>query len=304
MSIHVPNGASQPADGLLKLISFLPGVQSFHRDARIPGESGILREIEMLASHRVGDTELRVLFDTKRKTKRLGHDDILEVDSIRSDVGAHLAIVVAPKGCQRQTRMQAQASNVFIFRSLDVSTACLEKRVLLPAFLDLRILAYLAPPEVPLPYPELDELLQRCWEAGELPEDLDESAHSVVIACWKGETVSSLKLRIQEKRYRGYRRIPLGLFGSLSGRSRLLTGAAPPLVHLLQDWDASAEAEVVGAVASFSDHSVQRASLEAGTLSVPFGSGKLSFPQLPSPCLHQTVLCAGEIPLGFSYPRR
>jgi|GEM_PF-6085683 len=262
----------------------------------------MLREIEALISQRIGAAEIRLMLDTERRGKKLGKDDILEIAGIKSDARAHIAVVAAPKGADRPARKEARSANVLLVPALDAPGRQWMKRLQCPAFLDIRLLLFAMSPELPRQAAgRLVEMLRTYWEAGELPTDLDVHSYTVVVPCWKQEEeISTVQVRIQEKRFVGFRNMPLAWLGWSGAVGQKGPRWQSELLKAWQQWERAEEPAITGEVVPVSLRSVQAARVE-GDRMVPLAGREMAMPVLPAGSDRVLALEGGEIPLRVRY---
>lgn len=198
-----------------RLVSLFPGADSVKHNVRLRGKSGIKRQIDILLEKAIGPIQLKVIFDTKRRRTPIRRTDVLAVQDIKKDVGANLAVVVAPHGFDRGAKEFADANGIQLLKSINTDDPSWLGKLVLPVSFDLRFLIYVTDANFPeSAVTSLVKELQRWWESGQLPKDLDRSSASFAIGCGRDGLIEyETFVTLQELRYFRYRRFPLRFFG-------------------------------------------------------------------------------------------
>lgn len=289
-----------------RLFALFPDADGVDHDVRIRGKSGILRQVDVLVRKKIGPVEATIIIDTKFKGKKVRRTDVMNVHDIKEDVGAALAVLVAPRGFDRGTRKFAETHDIQLLKSINTADADWAGRLALPAFFEVRILHYWT--DTPLPT-AADEAVHRKlteWrDQRRLPPDIDKHSYSFTVTCVKsGETVAKVIVSFQEERSLRRGRLPLAFFGLFNeGNKEFATERMSTndflLSEVMSEWtEVSARSpSEIPLYASL----VTRGELEGGTVDVPVPDFSFRMELLPKDALIDLKPQTTSVPFRFSF---
>lgn len=90
-------------------------------NAKLPGKSGGLRQIDILIEQRAGQYDLRIVVDCKDYKNPVDIKDVESFLGLVSDVGAHKGAMVAANGFTAAAKERAAAAGLDLFRLVDTA---------------------------------------------------------------------------------------------------------------------------------------------------------------------------------------
>lgn len=112
-------------------------------NAKLPGKSGALRQVDILIEQRTGQYELRIIVDCKDYKNPVDIKDVETFLGLLSDVGAHKGALIAANGFTTAAKERAASAGLDLFRLLDTGDHKWRSYVSIPAvFLDYQIEIY------------------------------------------------------------------------------------------------------------------------------------------------------------------
>lgn len=107
------------------------------RNDRITGrDSGRSREIDVSIRYKLGATELLIIVDCKRRSRKVDLPGIHSFIGLKSDVGAHAGIIVCDKGFSKPAMRIAKHNNVQLFTLVDTQRLDWQCRLKVPLFVE------------------------------------------------------------------------------------------------------------------------------------------------------------------------
>src|SRR5436190_8121731 len=102
-------------------------------NAKLPGKSGALRQVDILIEQRTGQYELRIIVDCKDYKNPVDIKDVETFLGLLSDVGAHKGAMIAANGFTTAAKERAASAGVDLFRLLDTRNQKWPSYVSVPA---------------------------------------------------------------------------------------------------------------------------------------------------------------------------
>lgn len=160
---------------------------------KIPGKSGIERQIDISVRAKVGEFELLMIIDCKDYKSRIDINTVEQVRGLAEDVRANKAALVSFKGYTDGAKKRAQESGIDLYRLIDTGDHPWQAKILVPTICEVTIIkSYRIGIEVNSPGPfeisadadfrtlklynkerkllgEVEELITQKWSTGDFP---------------------------------------------------------------------------------------------------------------------------------------
>ena len=217
------NSKSKELEKLVhRLLKIFPTADSVEHDVRIRGASGGLRQIDVLIRQKIGPVDFTIVVDTKYKHKRAKRIDVLTVDDIRKDIGANLAVVVAPLGFDKGAIAYGRDNAVQLLRSINSSDTEWVRKLTAPLAIHFQILAYWTDRDLPKPVnDEFVKHLIQLRDSNRLPSDISEVSYEFSLEAEENNgELSGATISYQELNLIHMKNVPLSFFGLLKETSR------------------------------------------------------------------------------------
>lgn len=290
-----------------RLFSVFPGADSVEHDVRIRGKSGIVRQIDVLIRKKIGLLDLLIVIDTKRKSRPVRRTDVLNVHDIKEDIGAALAVVIAPKGFDRGAKELAVAKDIQLIKSINTAEPDWTGKLVMPVWIDIRILVYAVDCDLPRTvFNDLANSLQAWRDGGQLPRDMDRTFYRFRLPHMKdGQVVSEATVTFQEKRYLRFNRMPLSFFGLFKesekslATERITTGDLS-MSEIIDTWHETPTGDISTYLPLFFQ-SVQRGIMDEGTLKTVLRDVCLKMEFFPKGAMIDLTPPVTQIPFQFTF---
>lgn len=131
--------ASQELEILVAKIQaqLAPDAEVTH-NARLRGQSGTLRQIDVLVRQRIGQYDMNIVLECKDYARPVDIKQVEEFQGLLGDIGAHKGALVCPKGFTKSAKERAAGLQIDLYSPIDTEPHKWQVQVEAPLLCDVR----------------------------------------------------------------------------------------------------------------------------------------------------------------------